>query len=642
MSFFDNLFSRKKPEAKPAPPAPFKPTTLPPRKDAPADPSKDPNMIQVFDAYGREMFITKEAWRTNVLPGTIKSNWNNPDQLYGIIIGSLNDGFRADVVDAARQLYRTDPQPVRGACVWGIVLMEEGRLDEAEKVFRDFISKHGENGVILTNLAKVHSKRNDETKAEEILWHALEVDPNQDNGMGWYWILHKERGGEAAGEAALRRVAAIPNSWRAQAWLARTALQSRDLERALALYNEILTRVGKPVPTDLLMQMSGDLGNTGHLPEILQLVEPHFDATVHGLQVGNNLIKAHLDLGQIDAARRILNRLYALNRMDWKQHLSFWDTEIAKTKIASAPVEQKELKMAMLTGDSPVWLKPSSPAAELFPAKSSDALVVAFLGCSAEIASNSKRVERQMADAPGRLSRALPLFFAEQVEFNTRARIQTLAPWIMNDGGGFVLSGGAWKDEEAATYARQSQTKSDYVVTSHLKTQAEPWIAELRLVRTIDGKCLGTLNGSFPSAKPQAAIPDLARQLVTLLAQQAEVESQPVPSLYHVPAGEQFPYYLLRLEQLLAVRCGGMDGVPPGFLSGEREIIDGNLQLCLAYPGNVGTRILLAQTLLAMKKARPDILPEYREKMVLLQKEKPLPEPAHGVVQRMFNEALAA
>src|ERR1041385_6714935 len=135
MGLFGNLFGRKENAPRPAPaPAP-----------ASTDPAKDPNMIRVYDKYGRELFITKEEWRKNVLPGTIQSQWNNPEQLYGIILDSLNDGFRTDVVDAARQLYKIDPQPVRGACVWGIVLMEEGRLDEAEKVFRDFISRHGED-----------------------------------------------------------------------------------------------------------------------------------------------------------------------------------------------------------------------------------------------------------------------------------------------------------------------------------------------------------------------------------------------------------------------------------------------------------------------------------------------------------------
>ncbi|MEQ1852062.1 MAG: hypothetical protein ABMA01_10770 [Chthoniobacteraceae bacterium] len=555
----------------------------------------------------------------------------------------MNDGFRADVVDAARQLYKIDTDVVRGACVWGIVLMEEDRLDGAEKVFRDFISRHGEAGVILTNLAKVYATRKDDTQAEQILWHALELDPNQDNGFGWYEVIHRERGGDEAGLAAMRRVAALPGSWRAQLWLARAALKSKDLGAALALYRESLSRAPRPAPGDLLMQISGDLGNAGHLPEILQLVEPHFDPATHGLQVGNNLIKAHLDLGRGDAARRIVDQLYALKRPDWKETLSFWDTELAKARVGLArPETPQSIQMAMLTVQGPAWLKPESPAAELFPAKSPDGPTICFLGSTAEIATNSKRVQQQLSDAPGRLSRAVPLFLAEAVEFGSNARVRTLVPWIAGDTPGFVLGGVPWTDEDAANYARQGETRSDFAVVTHLKPNADPWTLELRLVRTIDGKCVGTLETSFPMARPEEGLPDLARQLLALLVQQASVESGPSPAAYQVPGAPDFAYYLLRLEQLLAVRCGSMDGVPSAFLSGEREVLDGNLQLCLTHPGNVPVRILLAQTLLAMKRVRPDILPEFTERLAMLQTEHPLTEPAHAVLQRLFNEVVAA
>jgi tetratricopeptide (TPR) repeat protein len=648
MSLFDKFFGKgkdiPKPSANPLSSpilAKLPPVKNPPAKPATGDPAKDKNLIQVFDSYGREMYITKEQWRTNVLPGSIKSNWNNPDQLYGIIFGALNDGFRSDVVAASEQLYKIDHERARGTCVWGIVLKEEGRLDEAEKVFRDYIAKHGEDGSVLTNLAKIYSSRKNDSKSEEILWHALEVDPNQENGMGWYYAIYRERGGEEAAHESLHRVSKLTGSWRAQLWLAREALQSRDLEKALAYYHESLSRVTKPVPTHLLMQMSGDLGNAGHLPEILKLVEPNFIAEFHGIQVGNNLIKAHVDLAQFDAARRIVDQLYTHKRMDWKQTLAFWDTEIAKARLAVQSVDQKkQLKVTILAIDGPVWLKPSSPAVELFHAKTPNGISICFLNGTAEKATNSQRIEHQLADNAGRLSRSLPLYFAEQVEFNTQARVQTLVPWIIDEVCGFVLAGAAWSDENAAHQARQGQSKSDYVVTTHLKTQAEPWLVELRLVRTIDGKCLGNLNASFSSAKPEGVIPELGRQLIGLLAEHAECEHQASAPLYQVPTGKNFSYYLLRLEQLLAVRCGGMDGVPTNFLSGEREMIDGNIQLCLACPQNVSTRVLLAQTLLTMKKIRADILPEFRDKLVLLQKEKPLQEPAHSVVQRMLNEAM--
>jgi len=638
MSLFKKLFGGSKPparvdgqggEAKDTPP--------------PADPAQDPNLIRVFDRYGRELFITKQDWRKNVLPGAIQAEWTNPDQLYGVILGALNDGFRADVVDAARQLHAIDKDAVRGACVWGIVLMEEDRLSEAEQVFRDFLAKHGESGVILTNLAKVYAKRDDHTEAERILWRALEVDPNQDNGFGWYEVIQRERGGEEAGLAAMRRVAALPGSWLAQLWLARAALQSRGLPSALALYRESLARAPRPLPGDVLMQVSGDLGNAGHLPEVLELVEPHFDPATHGLAVGNNLIKAHLDLGQTDDSRRIVDQLYALNRPDWKETLSFWDTELAKARVSLAEPEAADSsRMAMLTIEGPVWLKPESPAAELFPGKLPEAPTVSFLGSSAEIASNSQRVHQQLADAPGRFSRALPLFLAETLEMNTNARARVLVPWIVGDMPGFVLSGAPWTDENVANYACQGQAKSDFVAVTYLKPNSEPWTVELRLIRTIDGKCIGIVVTSFPMARPEEGLPDLAQQLLALLAREAAVEPCQRPAAYQVPGAPDFAYYLLRLEQLLAVRCSSMDGVPPAFLSGEREILDGNLQLCLAHPANLPVRILLAQTLLDMKRVRPDIPLEFADRLTLLRNEHPLPEPAQAVVARIFRDAVTA
>jgi tetratricopeptide (TPR) repeat protein len=637
MSFLKKLFGGSTPPKMPTSPPPIS------QKPPPKDPAQDPNMIRVHDAYGRELFITKENWRTNVLAGTIQSNWNKPDDLYNVIVSALNDGFRSDVVSAAEQLYKIDPERVRGACVWGIVLMEEDRLDEAEKIFRKFIAEHGEDGSILTNLAKVHAKRKNDAKSEEILWHALEVDPNQDNGMGWYWIIHKERGGDAAGEEALRRVGAIPKSWRAQLWLAREALKRRDLPGALNLYQQSLAAAPVPTPHDLLGQMSGDLGNAGHLPEILNLVLPRFNVALHGIQVGNNLIKAMLDLCQIDPARKILQQLYAQNRPDWKPTLSYWDTELAKLNVETAPVEPTEkLSMAMLTIEGPVWLPQASPAHELFPAPTADATRLCFLGSSAETRHKGDHIQRQMSDAPGRFSRALPLFLAEQVRFNAQANVLTLVPWIQNPPEGFVLSGVAWQDAEAAQYARTGESPGDYVIVTHLKTAAEPWMAELRLIRTIDAKCLGTTEASFPSTQAGEAAQGIARELLTVLARHADVAQTSPARHYIFPAATELPYYLLRLEQLLAVRCGGMDGVSQGHLSGEREIIDGNIHLCLNNSKNPVTRILLLQTMKAMKRVLPEIVGEYRDKLQMLQREHPLDEPAQDVCQRLLNEVLAA
>jgi hypothetical protein len=42
-----------------------------------------------------------------------------------------------------------------------------------------------------------------------------------------------------------------------------------------------------------------------------------------------------------------------------------------------------------------------------------------------------------------------------------------------------------------------------------------------------------------------------------------------------------------------------------------------------------------------MKAVRPDLIGEFKDKIILLNRKKPLKEPALGVLEQMFNEALA-
>jgi tetratricopeptide (TPR) repeat protein len=627
LSIFNKLFPK-------APPSNVSPA------QTNSDPASDPNMIRVFDKFGKEMFIAKQDWRDKVLPGNLQQNWNNPDELYSIIVSSLNDGFRTDIIKASEHLYKIDSNFVRGACIWGIVLMEEGRLDEAEKVFSDYVTKHGLDGVILTNLAKVYSRKKDDKKAEETLLQGLQIDPNQDNGLGWYEVMQREKGGEAAGLDALRKIAELPASWRAQLWLARAKLAAGNLDEAVALYEQSLSRVGENVPSDLLMQMSGDLGNKGHLKEILQLCTPRFSPELHGIQVGNNLIKANIELGNLASASEILNQLYKLKRPDWNETLRFWEIQIAesKTKVPGKNTMAAPLEISFLEMKGPVWLKPASQAAAIFPNPEATNFSISFLGCTAEVESTSNKIQLQMPNAAGRMSRALPLFLAEQLHFTMGAHVQTLVPWISSADGGFVLSGVPWKDEIAVEYTKQGSSPSKYLVTVHLKTKTQPWIAETRLLNVVSGKLINAHQISFTPENPEKAILELAEHLRTSLMAIKEKGLPTISPYYQVPRENYFGDYLLRLEQLLAVRCASLHKKSSDFLSGEREIVNGNILLSLASSKSVSTRVLLAQTLHYMKLARPDIIPEFKEKIILLQKNNLLPEPAQETIQKMLDE----
>ena len=74
-------------------------------------------------------------------------------------------------------------------------------------------------------------------------------------------------------------------------------------------------------------------------------------------------------------------------------------------------------------------------------------------------------------------------------------------------------------------------------------------------------------------------VSDLALRLLDLLSRQADTARHSPSAFYQIPSGEHFPYYLLRLEHLLAVRCAGMDARGSQTLSGEREILDADFSL---------------------------------------------------------------
>jgi hypothetical protein len=144
------------------------------------------------------------------------------------------------------------------------------------------------------------------------------------------------------------------------------------------------------------------------------------------------------------------------------------------------------------------------------------------------------------------------------------------------------------------------------------------------------------LRSFFTFAAPGDAIRQCARQLLALLAERLSAEPEAPSPLYQLPNSACFTSYLLRLEQLLGLRCSARDRVRGA--GGERKVIETSFQVCRACPENVPLRIVLVHTLLAAKTIKPAILQEYSERIMLLQKEFPLDGPAHGVVQDMLIE----
>jgi hypothetical protein len=91
MSLFERLIGKKNRGA--------------PDQATPQTTDAGPDQIRVFDKFDRELFVTKDQWRTNILPGMLPTNRENAEQLAGIVIGALNDGFFREVLESVRHLH---------------------------------------------------------------------------------------------------------------------------------------------------------------------------------------------------------------------------------------------------------------------------------------------------------------------------------------------------------------------------------------------------------------------------------------------------------------------------------------------------------------------------------------------------------
>lgn len=629
MGFFDKLFRKKEAEPPPSP----TPAPVPAGSSTPASSA---GTIKAWDSYGRLMEVPREEWR-KILPDNFKKAWDKPDELANLIVTCLRDGFASETLDGARHLQRIDPQPKRGAELLGVTLLQLKQFDEAEKVFKDALQQHGEDGSILTNLAKAYSGRGEQERAERALWRAMEVDPNQNNGLLWYAAIHRERGGKPAELDAFHRVAAQGGSWRPQLWLAREALQAKETPKALTLYQEALGRV-KPVPGDALMQISGDLGNHGLMKEATEICGPLFDAKEHGFQVGNNLIKAYIDLKDTPSARSILEQLYALQRPDWREHLVFWEREIDKQEKGYGPVNDgAKLELQLLTLEGPIWARSNSPFSEMLPAKAEDAVKVVFFCGSVEVPpmAHGDQIVSQPTDALGRFTRGLPMFLAERVHIKTTAATTVLVPWLKS--GGFVLAGGPYTFDALASL----EQKPDYAVFLHVVAREEPWQAKLSIVRAIDQKTVVDWEQTVDPKDAGAAINALVKRTLRELQAVAQVTLQSSTESLFAPTVTRLPAYVACLEQALAIFCSAHAPDTKPFLYAERSIIDGLLDLCLRETDNVTMRMLLLSTVERESRARPDVAGEYRERLERLQREYPLRTPAQGLTDAALTRIYA-
>ncbi|WP_417440853.1 tetratricopeptide repeat protein [Idiomarina sp.] len=607
MSFIKKLFGRKKGKNK----------GVKPNSSEPGEVKSKDDMIKAYDDYGREIYISKSSWLNSVLVGNLEKNRDNPDELYNLIVSALNDGFEAHIQDASARLYGIDPVKERGACIYAIVLMKNNDLDQAEKILKETMASIGESGVLLTNLAKVYAKRNDHRMAEKILWSALEADPNQDNGLEWYAAIHNERGGKSSYIDALTRVSRLSGAWRPQLWLAREALDSGEKNVAISLYEEIF-RLSDSPDSQVLQQISGDLGLKGHIEEIITVVTPHFDIEQHGFSVGNNLIKAFIELKRFQEAKSLVEALFAQKRPDWKEGLSYWENELDNLMGGYGPLEDSTPpKLALMSVEKPIWLHKLNSVDDVLPPKNEKPFTILTTSGSCSVNEKHDQLIKQKTNQEGSLCRGIPLSICDKLNLETSGQAVMLVPVVEN--AGFAFFGERYEEHWVTQLAER--TPCDLIILPHLYAESNQWKMEFRIFDSTGSSLIKTIAIGFSPDQPSLALKELVDEVCLYITENYSIKLASSPVRVSQVTPKLFAHYVDANDSCLALSlaCNVDDG--PSTLYGERNIFDKLLKLALEEPNSDIRKLMLVSAMAKNKAYHSRIYLEYEKKLKKLLEE---------------------
>lgn len=504
----------------------------------------EPRLISFVDAYGRTYQVPLDQWRESVLRPNLESKWDSPGELYSLILSALGDDLAADVEAASARLLQIDPLPERAFVIRAIVQMKLEKHDEAAATLHEGIARLGERGVLLTNLAKVIDVQGDHARAMATLDRALELDPNQDNGLGWRIAELNESQGEAAAQAYLRRLAERADAWFPQLLLGQYAIRAGRREEGLRWFDEALARA--PHGSGLLLTVTGELGRQGLLNDAVQRVAPVYDEHRDDVRVGYNLLQAYLELGDADAGRALLDRLFALGQPAYAETLQHFAKAFDEL-IAEPPRPLRhEPDIQLMQLALPPWLLGMHDMAWAAPPRGENRPRIVLLPLAATGESLEGHGHAGREDERGRLSRALPLLLLEQLVYCSDLDAVLNLP--VADEHNLVLFGRAVNEEELEFLARDFA----FAVEGEIAAADGQYTITYRL-RKLDGLAtIAQVRRTFGEADAGDALIAITGEILSAIGAATSAIIEPRVPMYALPSayGSQ---YVSALGQMLSL-----------------------------------------------------------------------------------------
>lgn len=257
-------------------------------------------------------------------------------------------------------------------------------------------------------------------------------------------------------------------------------LELRNLDGAREIYDEILASPAGERP-DVLVRISGDLGSTGHVETIPELIAPLYDAQRHGPATGINLLQAYLALRNPGAAQHVLDLLFDLKKPELEDRLWGFSNAIGEMMESGKhnPASGKATSVNLVTISKPIWAYGIEDLPDLLPEKSPQAKTVAFAQLALPDHDDTEALAKQPEEALGRLTRGIPLWLADSLYFSPQYNTAAAIGMVGKDH--YVLFPASWTTNNIRQLIDTTASNIDYVVTGDLREADGDFQLSLRL-----------------------------------------------------------------------------------------------------------------------------------------------------------------
>jgi hypothetical protein len=316
-------------------------------------------------------------------------------------------------------------------------------------------------------------------------------------------------------------------------------------------------------------------------------VLPRYRLERHHPNVGVLLLQHFAATRQPALGEQLLHELRVRFPRVLDAQLAPLDAEFARMAAPPA-LPQGETKVVLYRIDRPLWFASLADPDWLLPGKPAGSRRVLCAALAVQSPAALPAVQRE--DELGRLSRAVPLFLAEQLWLLSPVRGSAAIP--VAEQGGWVVSGVPWAEERLVGLLSDAERDDTLLVSGVVRPDGarrriDLWVYDCGARQRL---------GHAAAEGDEGALGPL---LLQLLAELSPIVGGPAALRPPVGTDAFCERHATGLAQLAALVIAQLGGLPKDRVYGQRAIFEWLLGVALEQPGFVPAKLAFAAALCA-------------------------------------------